>query len=776
MHETHTQPEPAHTETRPKRTALVLVSLITFLLPVFVVPFVPAPLQFSKTLVVVVVVALLYALAMLTSMRRGEVVKYWSLPLVAFSILPLVYLVTALFSQSPARSFFGYQLETDTFGFMLLAVLLTNAVVLLVQRTHLTALFKAALAAAWAVFVFQLVQLVFGLVSGQGLVGSVTTNTVGRWNDFGMFAGLVGVLSLLALFVLQLKKRTKAVLTVTYVAALLFLIVVNLAEAWVLFGVVSFGLAALIGARALSADAEKGALRALTLPVVGVVAALFFGFVGGGVAGALQDTFSITTLTVRPSVTGTVEVLQKTYHDTPVLGSGPNTFAAQWLTHRNSGVLNTIFWNTEFSVGSGTIPTAFVTGGVVTALAWILFTFLICAAVLRALFASAVTGARYAPVVLSGTAVLYLLAMHYVYAPSQSLTLLFALSLGAFFVALKDTPLMGVVHLRMARPHFRSAMMVGATAVLVLALVSVYGVSRTYASALYHEYAIRTANTGDLERGGALISRALALRAQDRYYRTATQIHLARLNQLVNEETSEAATQAFQNHLSQAVQRAQAAVAWDATSFQNWLTLASVYTSVVPLTIDGALTNARATLEEARLRSPQSPEIDYRLAQIAMVAEDDADTARTYLAAALEKKQDYTGAILLLAQIELSQGNLAEAITSVRAAVYFEPTNPVLLYQLGILLLQDQNYEEAAQAFEIALSQQPDYSNAAFFLAQSYAFLDRIDEAAQLMAQVAARNPDSDLARTYADALAAGDNPFSPSDVASPDTDEDAVE
>ena len=282
----------------------------------------------------------------------------------------------------------------------------------------------------------------------------------------------------------------------------------------------------------------------------------------------------------------------------------------------------------------------------------------------------------------------------------------------------------------------------------------------TYASILSYNYALARSNVGDFDAAAASLRSAIALSAQDRYLRTLGLVELARMQAIIQAGAADAAAQeAFQTALTNAIQSTAAAIAKSPTSFDNRFAQSAVYASVIPLGIEGAFERSKAVLEDARKLNPLGPEVDLRLAEIEL-AHGNGPAARAAIAVALQKKADYTAAILFLAQLELDSGDLGKAIDSVKAAVYFEPRNPTLLYQLGVLLIQDEAYPDAAIAFEEALKVAPDFQNAAFFLAQAYAFLDRIPDAVRVMGELASKNPDNATVRSYWNDLKNGENPF----------------
>lgn len=756
-----------------------LALLLTFLTPVLVIPSGIFPFQFTKTSVALVITLGLLGVLLWRMVKTKELSLHYSLLLYSLFFLPIVYLISSIFSTQPLRSFFGYQLETDTFAFILFATVLVYVLVMsLNKKNQIFQTLMSLLVASWVVFAFQLVQVLFNAPLPVAVLGDPIVNLIGRWNDFGIFAGLIASLILFSLQSFPLSKRGKYILSGTFIVALFFMMLVNLSTAWILFGLASLVVLVLSLAKNQFVEKKQKITLTVILATLGVLASVFFVFFGGQTATQLQNTFNINALEVRPSVEGTIDVLSGVYSKNPVVGSGPNTFSSSWLLFRPDGVLQTPFWNTSFGTGSGVIPTAFVNGGIIVALAWLIFSLLLIYTIFRALFVSTNDGDKtYILTVFTAVGSLYLLAIHYVHAPSQSLTLLLFIFVGLFIASLRGTKLIKTIHLNgIMSPRVGFGMTLAGVALALVALGVVYDTGKTYVAVINHEQAVQLANTGNSDGAEKKINNAIRLEAQDRFYRTAALIQLQKLNRAIQGDSSDAEAQTvFQNALAGAIQFSGSAIQANPDRFENWFTRALVYSTVVPLGIDGAYENALATLEESRTRNPKSPEVELRFAE-AHRAAGNIELARSAITASLEKKADYTPAILLRAQIALSQGELDEAIESVRNAVFFEPRNPTLLYQLGILFLQDENYTDAAAAFELALQNQPDYANAAFFLAQAYAFLGNLDDALSLMEQLSSRNPDNTLVVEARDALRSGENPFDQTGLESPVEDEIEVE
>ncbi|MEK7613702.1 MAG: tetratricopeptide repeat protein [Patescibacteria group bacterium] len=741
---------------------------IAFLVPLFFLPLNTAPFQFSKVLLTEVLITIALGAYIVGSLKRGSFSFGVNGLIGSLYLLPIGYAISSLFSQNPYASFVGYQFNTDTFAFIVLGVLVTHLTTFaLTEKIDTFNVLIGVLLAGWVVFIFQFFQFVATGFLPLSTFSEPSGNLVGQWNDLALYVGLIASLALFSRESLVLAHLHRFALSLTIVVAMVFLVIINSTIAWVLVGCAALMTLILVLVRRFSSPSRSEKISTWGIfPGILLVASLLFVLGWGNIAdrlqGRIQDRIGISVVEVRPSLQSTIGILSAVYNKSPLVGSGPNTFDAMWLLHRTPDIVQSPFWNIAFTAGASTILTAFTTGGIVVSLAWVLFIGILLFTIVRSLLVLDVSS-RQTYFVTSVTALgtLYLLAAHVFYTPSQSMSILFFLFVGLFLASLHHTPLFPnkTISLRESSRMIFPLVTVGVVAV-VLSLTALYSGVIKYQSAFTHQQALVAAQERTLAEGVELVNRSIALEPQDRYYHTLAILHLAEVNAVASgSDTSEEAQRKFQNALAGAIEATGHALQKNQNNFEYHMTRALVYGSVVPLGIEGALENALLEYDVARKINPLSPEIDLRLAEL-YAAVKEYDKAESAIRDALLKKADYTPAILLRANIALSTGNLDEAIASVKNAVYFEPQNSVLLYQLGILLLQNESYEDAQVAFELALVETPDYANAAFFLAQAYAFQGRFADAAILMDRLSEKNPDNEVVKAYRDALSQGENPF----------------
>jgi len=772
----------------PRRVTFDLLAVwaLTLAGAVSVLMFIPsASLPFLFTKVSIVALGGLIGLAcfILARLMRGNIIVPPIALVGAFWLVPAAYALSTLFSGSGARAaLLGTELETDTFGFMLVLALFATLAALAFRRTtQYRIFFKAAGVTMAIVLAAQALFIVLGLIAPAKF--SATANLVGTFSDMGMIAGLGVISSLLALRFLALSRRASTTLWVIVTAGLIALALVNSALLWILVGLAALGLFIdaimrrrgsatddeLDGVAMLSTESEmsgEGEVKGLATPLIVLVVSLFF-LIGGSTIGAsLTSAFHVSFLDVRPSWQSTFDVGSHAYASAPLFGTGPGTFSTEWLKFRDRSINDTVFWNLNFTSGIGIVPTSFITTGIVGALAWIAFLVLFLYIGIRGLLfrGPEESYVRFTSVAsFVGACYVFVLAIFAVPGPAVLVAGFFLA--GIFVSSLRyggSRREWGIVFSRNPRVGF--VIVFALTLLLLAAVLASYVVIERYLASVDYLKASTALAAGDLDTTETAAQRSILFSPSDRAYQVLAADSIARMNQIANDSklSPSEAQQQFQAALSNGIAAATAATQLSPNNFQNWVSLASVYQTVVPLKIDGAYQNAKDAYTKALALSPTDPTLDYALAQLE-IAHGDLAAATIDLTNAIGLKRDYTQAILLLSQLQVQQGKAQEALQAAEAAAYFAPNDQNVLFQVGILRSGTGDYDGAIQALSHAVEVNPQYANARFFLAVAYAAKGELSQAeAQLEAIAALSAQNAQAVAADIASLKAGKNPFPP--------------
>lgn len=753
---------PTTGSTRFDKLSFIVVQVTLFLAPIFFIPSLSVPLQTGKSAVILYGIALALVFWIIARLKDGVFTVPRTMLYVAVGALALFYSLSAFFSGNTVMSLSGQGFELGTLSFFLPSLVLFALIPLVVKTekqifySYATLLVSLLLAGIFHVLRFAAGPsfLSFGLFTG------ITDNFIGKWNDVAIFFGLGTILSLVTLEKATLSRLVKILVYIAFVLSLIVLLVVNFSSVWITLAVLS--LVFFIYQLSFGKESSDLGARIPYHALVVLVLSIIFIFFGSRVSALISNSLGTSQVEVRPSWSATYDVSIKTLKNDPVFGVGPNRFSSEWIVNKPAGINSTLFWNTNFNYGIGFIPSLLATTGILGFLATLFFVGLFAWVVIKALMRQGSSPFSRYLVLSSLFASAYMWVFAVVYVPSSALWILTLAMSGLFLSALREDKALSSATLT---THNRPAASFVSVLILVLGFIGAisfgYFVTVKLISNVYYQKGVVVLNTsGDLDAGEKAIANAIQLSPSDAYYQTMTELYLARLNNLFNDQKiSQADAQTkFQSLLSTAIQSAQAAVAFDPSNYQNYLTLGRVFEAVVPLKIEGAFDNAKKAYEQAQALNPQSPEINLVLARLSVANKDDA-AAKDYIGKALQQKNDYADAIYLLSQIYISENDVDNAIKSVSAVATLSPSDSGIFFQLGLLYYSKKDYQDATLALERAVSLDPQYANAKYFLGLSYYLTGAKDKSLAEFQDLEKTNPDNDVVKTAIANLEAGKSP-----------------
>jgi len=751
--------------------ARALFFAVIFLLPLFIFPNLSTLPEAGKSIFASGAVIFVLLFWLFARLKGGMLVFPRSILLLFWGMVSLSFLVAALFSPAFSVSFAGLTYESGTVISLFVLFLTAVLAAFLFQSTkNIFQLYAILFTSFGIVFLFQTTRLLFGNeFLSFGIFTNKTVSTIGKWNDLGIFAGLFVVLALATLETISFKKKWyRGALFGVLAAGLLLLAVVNFYPAWVLIGFLALGIFVYSFSFSRAQTQTKHLIPlnkgfSVTSFAVLIIALVFL--VGGNViSGFMNDRLNIAQLEVRPSWSSTLSILQETIKERPLFGSGPNRFSNQWLRFKPETINASPFWNVDFRLGVGMIPTFAVTTGVFGIVALLLFFAAFLYKGFRFLFSAKDEHINYI-LFSSFIAALYIWIISFLYVPGTTLMFLAALFSGVFVGALVRA---GKVK-NYTLSYFKNPRL-GFVVVLVLIVLII----ATVAGGFLISKKVLSINAfgqgrnllsvgGDLGEAERNIQKALAYNESDAYYRVLSEVKTRQLAALLSRQdiTPDTARVEFRAILGDSIRAGQQAVAYDNTNYQNWTALFRVYRSVVPA-VSGAYENAVASITRARELNPRNPALLLEQARLE-VANRNTEGARTLLREALTMKQDYVDSIFMLAQLDILEGNIERAILSIEETTFLTPNNVGLFFQLGLLRYNIEEYAGAASAFERALTLNSEFANVKYFLGLSYYHLGRIAPSIAHFEQLQQSNPENEEVQNILRNLKNGKDPFADS-------------
>lgn len=764
-----------------ENATFVLLLAVPFLLPLFVVPSVLVPFQFSKVLLLSLMVLVAFGFWIIARLKDGQFVfPKTTLLLTAVGVLVIVIL-SALFSGVAKDAFLGQALEVGTAGSSAVLFLLLFLVPFVFKsKDRIFYAYLVFFLSFFLIAAFQILRLIFGVeFLSLGIFTDITSNTVGKWNDLDIFFGIGTVLSLITLELISLSRLFKILAYSALIVSLFFLAIINFTPVWYVIAI--FSLIFLVYVISFdksertsedsSFDSETEStpsLRRIPMTSLSVLLISLVFILGGNTIGStISNKLNITQVEARPSWGATFSVAKNVLVKDPFLGSGPNRFTENWLLHKPDGINSTIFWNTDFNFGVGLIPTFLVTTGLLGAISWALFLGFFLYVGFRAILS--VIGDKVSRYLVTSSFLvsLFLWIINVFYIPSFAIVTLSFFFTGLFIASLYQS---GAVKAKVI--SFIEDPRKGFVSVLVLILLLIgtiavgYSFVEKFSASMYFQRGVVAFNQeGNVDKAEKYLQKAVELDSDSSYFRSLVQIDMMRLSTLLSQNSEAVSEDAlrtqFQGLFSSALSHAEQAVIFGTTDYQNWLSLGQVYEAIVPLKIPNvsAYESAHNAYQQALTLNPKSPAILLTLGRLEAAHADNVK-AKDYIGQALRQKNNYTAAIFLLAQIQVQEGNIKDAIDSVAAASYLAPNDSGIFFQLGLLRYNDKNYSGAADAFKKATDLNPAYANAKYFLGLSYQKTNRVTEAIKEFNDLKATNPDNEEVNLILENLTAGRDPF----------------
>lgn len=514
----------------------------------------------------------------------------------------------------------------------------------------------------------------------------------------------------------------------------------------------------------------------MTPLIVSIISLMFL--LPGSLGGILSSKLGISNIEARPSWSATYDIARDTIKSNPILGVAPGRFSNQWLLLKPVGVNQTLFWNTDFDFGIGTIPSFVVTTGILGMFAWLVFLILFVYKGGKSLFIKYEEEHSMFVSVSSFMAALYMWIVAMFYVPNIVNFSFAALFTGIFVALLIKEKVVKSVKLSFVKdPRVGFISVLILISLIILSIVTTYLLTQRFMSNYSFNRSLVAFNIeGDIDSAERYMLKSVALYEHDIYYRALSEIQITRLGQILSSgnQNEDIVRAQFQAALGNVINSARSAVDFDSTNYANWISLGRVYESVIPLNIEGSYENAIASYNQALELNPNSPSMYIILARTEL-AKADTEKAKEFIGQALVLKSDYTEALFLLSQIEARSGNIDEAIAQVEKASFIAPNDIGVFFQLGLLRYQDKDYAGAVSALERAVILNPVYANAKYFLGLSYYNEGRRDEAIAQFKDVLFLNPDNVEVGQILSNLKNGYKPFSATPPVEPPEDRDEL-
>lgn len=430
---------------------------------------------------------------------------------------------------------------------------------------------------------------------------------------------------------------------------------------------------------------------------------------------------------VRPNLTSTAIVGKGVLLNDGPFGIGAGNFIRAWQLYRPENVILSPYFGYDFSQGSSTMTTLFVTIGIVGILAFL-------ALVLSALYSTFVsyrqnpTGREHFILGILTITILYFIVVASIIPLSYAMMVTWMVVSGLGLAKAR----LGEFH-----PSKKIAYLMVPVAVILLANMTVT-VTKVRAFSLYNK-AQTLAQTQDI---GPIINQAIEIYPYDGFHRVSVEYYIQKNQSLVasTSPNQDALRAEYSENAKKAVDAGLAAVKINPNNYQNQVSLGRAYELSIPFIKEESFKYAKEAYTQATKLYPENPYLYIMLARLEASA-GTKEGVRVQLTEAIKKKQNFADALYLMSQLAASDNQIDEALTYAIEAVKSAPNDPLVYIQAGLLFYGKKDYQNAVAALQIALQKDQNNANVAYFLALALRDGGRPDLAKQIGDELLRRNP-----------------------------------
>ena len=648
--------------------------IVVALLPIFVIPFVNIPIETSKTVLLVLGTAISFIAWAAARFSDGRVVLPKSKLILVLFAISIFTLISSFFSGSIKMSLFGVMFDLGSFYFSLfLSVFLLNTALVVNNENRAKLILKGVILSSIFLFVFQIARFFIPNTLSLGILDDKTSNLLGSWNAFGIFAGALAMISMFSLEFLSPTKKKKAVLVALLVVSLILIASVNFSLIWRLLGILSLVIFVYkISLFSFKKDEAQTNKKFPTTSFAVIIVSLLFFISGQFIGSYLPNVLGLLNIEVNPSYSTTWQVTKSVFKADPLFGIGPNKFADAWSLYKPSLINSSQFWNTSFSNSFGLIPTLMISGGILVALLWLVFLILIFFIQLKKLLN--LMKEKY-----DHTLVLYLLLALYMFLvsilyPAGLVLFVMGFVFLGVFIGLYSSRVNTYININFLDDPRKSFVSILTLVVIIIATSGItFKFMEKFVSVYYYG---RVVNATEVESAEKYIRKALLLNQNDLYLRTYSQVYLSKLNNLISkgDNLTDSEKVLLQTSIDEAVNGAVLATKYNKENYLNFEILGFVYKNAASLGIKDASSKAIESYTEASRLNPINPLMKLEIARTYFI-DKNIKSAREFALQSIAIKPNFGEGLIFLAELEKGEGNLNSAISYAEEALKYFPND-----------------------------------------------------------------------------------------------------
>ncbi|MFA5133784.1 MAG: tetratricopeptide repeat protein [Patescibacteria group bacterium] len=281
--------------------------------------------------------------------------------------------------------------------------------------------------------------------------------------------------------------------------------------------------------------------------------------------------------------------------------------------------------------------------------------------------------------------------------------------------------------------------------ILVFAFITVLLIflGRFYAGEVYKAQAAKYSTVGNHTKAASAMFKSVGLNpSYSKYYLDLASSYIGMAT--VESQKNNPDKQSIANLVASAVNQAREATRLAPNDAAAWDFLSSMYATARPLS-SNANSFVISALEKAISLEKTNPRLYLELGK-AKVMQKDFKGGRDALEKAIALKSNYVLGYSTLSQLDELEAKVNESIEHMSVGAALSPNDPTLIFNLGRLYYNRAKQDDlvrAEQLFLLALSLNPNYSDALWSLGVLYERKGRASEALELYKRVQKLNPDN---------------------------------
>ena len=668
-----------------------------------------------------------------------------TISILLYFLIPLAFLLSNIFSSDFSNSFFGKYISPSNLVFFSSLILSVYVISAYLKKgfkgwTWLTIVLSSLLLTIPVVLAIILLRLNFTNIA------SYLVYFVSNWDIVAAVSAIIVVISLVYFETIAFSAKQRFLSLLLVIIHLILVMFIMIPDIWYALALSSFGV--LIISLIHKKSNHKKIYNRISFYVF--LISLFFSLMLSlsgvwGKANSLTQNIAnfsakysgIDYTFVKPKFKLSLDMGISRLKKGEIFGAGINEFNNVWQKEKPQTILESMYWNTEFTSSYSAFTTLFVTVGI--------FGLLAILTVIVSLVYGVVKDIKRKDneshldlddenkfYFLSSIALfIFSVALLFLFVNTQLAVLIFALSsalLSAHVVKWKEIKVS------------ESGYVLFFVILIIILIGSIININRARSANIISKSLNTFSKDNDLNKLEGNLIKAARIANDDTNYRLLTQFYLYKTQQLIS-STSTGDNKKLQesvlSSLNGAINSSKTAISIDNDDYNNYITLGSVYSFSMNLdkqNKDSYYKNAKEVYNKALSLYPKNPSIPLTLAELEYAYSQNSSSTINTIKKSLEIKPNYGAAYYILSQLASQNNDRDTALKYALQAIQSDPNSVDAYMQYGILTLSKKDLSKdelnaAYASFITVLNIDQTNMTAAYYLAITYTLAKDYDRA-----------------------------------------------